>query len=159
MTVVVPYDGSELARAALVRAAEFGTVFDEDVLAVTVIPRGNTEYASERDWIGPNESFDRDSIVSNLREEVDEVAPDGQFRGEFVDRYARSGTIANRVRQIARENDASMLFIGSENAGHMVTSLSSVGSGIAADGEYNVVIVRHRGPTRIDKLEAANPER
>jgi len=43
MTLVVPFDGSDLAEAALVRATEFGSVFDEDVLAISVIPKGNQD--------------------------------------------------------------------------------------------------------------------
>ena len=35
MTFVVPFDGSKLAEAALVRATEYGDVLDEDVVAVT----------------------------------------------------------------------------------------------------------------------------
>ncbi len=31
MAIVVPFDGSELADAPLVRATEFGNAFDEDV--------------------------------------------------------------------------------------------------------------------------------
>jgi len=56
MTLVVPFDGSELAEAALVRATEFGNVLEEDVLAVSVIPKGtptmpeNTA-GSERDEV------------------------------------------------------------------------------------------------------------
>jgi nucleotide-binding universal stress UspA family protein len=58
MTLVVPFDGSELAEAALVRATEFGNVFDEDVVAVSVIPKGDNSYAREHGWIEANEEFD-----------------------------------------------------------------------------------------------------
>lgn len=51
------------------------------------------------------------------------------------------------------------MVVGSENAGHMVTGLSSVGRSIAADEAYGVVIVRHRSPARIRKLEEASPHR
>jgi len=66
MTLVVPFDGSLLAEAALVRATEFGNVFDEDVLAVSIIKKGNTDYAREHGWIGQDEEFDMESIVSKL---------------------------------------------------------------------------------------------
>ncbi|WP_238330966.1 hypothetical protein [Haloglomus irregulare] len=67
MTLVVPFDGSDLAEAALVRATEFGSVFDEDVLAVSVIPKGNKEYAREHGWIGQDKEFDLKSVVSILQ--------------------------------------------------------------------------------------------
>ncbi len=159
MTLVVPFDGSELAEAALVRATEFGTVFDGDVLAVSVIPGDNVDYAGERGWIGPDEPFDLASIVSSLYKRVTDPCPSADFRHEVVDRYAPSGEISTRVRKMAREEDASMVFIGSENAGHLVTAISSVGGAIATDNAYDVVIVRHRGPARIAKLENASPYR
>ncbi|MBP2250595.1 nucleotide-binding universal stress UspA family protein [Halarchaeum solikamskense] len=146
MTFLVPLDGSPLAEAALARAAEAGDAFDEDVLAVSVIPTGNAEYARERGWLEPNEEFDLDRVVSRLHTRLTDTCPSADFRHVVVDRYAPSGTIANRIRGIAHAEDAALVFVGSENAGLIVTSLSSVGSGVAADDAYDVVIVRHRGP-------------
>ena len=40
MTLIVPFDGSLLAEAALVRATEFGNVFDEDHASGTRSGRG-----------------------------------------------------------------------------------------------------------------------
>lgn len=157
MTLVVPFDGSELAEAALVRATEFGNVFEEDVLAVSVVPKGNADYAREHGWIDPDEEFDMGSVVSTLHEQVTDLTPSANFRHKVVDRYAPSGTISNRLRKVAREEDASMVFIGSENAGHVVTSVSSVGGSVAADASYDVVIVRDRSPSRIAKLKDVSP--
>jgi hypothetical protein len=58
---------------------------------------------------------------------------------------------------VAREEDASMVFLGSENAGHLVSAVGSVGSTVATDEAYDVVIVRHRSPAKIAKLENASP--
>lgn len=145
MTFVVPFDGSPLATAALSRAAELGTALDESVLAVTVVPENNTDYARERDWLDDAE-FEMEAVVENLESRVVSIAPDVQFRHEVVDRYAPSGTISKAVRSVAREVDATMVFLGSENAGRLVTSLSSVADGVAADAAYDVVIVRHERP-------------
>jgi nucleotide-binding universal stress UspA family protein len=139
----VPFDGSELATAALVRATEFGTVFDEEVLAVSVLPKGNREYATERDWIEPGDPYDTDAIVAKLREQIQEIDPDVELRHELVDGRMPQRTVANRVRDVARSVDATMVFLGSENAGRLVTNLASIGSSIAADTAYDVVIVRH----------------
>ncbi|WP_324662609.1 universal stress protein [Haloarcula sediminis] len=159
MTLVVPFDGSELAEAALVRATEFGNAFDENVLALSVIPKENTEYARKRDWLRPGEEFDLESVVSTLHEQVTELCPAANFRHKVIGRSARSGAIAKRVRKGAREEDASMVFIGSDNAGHIVTTVSSVGSTVAADDAYDVVIVRHRSPAKIAKLKDSSPHR
>ncbi len=157
MTLLVPFDGSPLAEAALVRATEFATVFDDDVLAVTVVPTDNAEYARERGWLDPDAPFDLQTVVSAVHEQVASLCPSADFRHKLVDRYASAGAIANRVRKIARDEDASMVFVGSENAGHMVTGLSSVGGGIAADETYDVVIVRSRTPARVARLREASP--
>ncbi|HMB50475.1 MAG TPA: universal stress protein [Natronoarchaeum rubrum] len=159
MTLFVPFDGSELAKAALVRATEFGIVFDEDVLAVSVIPEGNADYARERGWIGADEAFDREAITARLHEQVTDLSPSADFGHEIVDRYAPAGTVANRLRDTARKEATSMAFIGSENAGHVVTTFGSVGGSVAADDAYDVVIVRHRRPAKIAKLRNSSPHR
>jgi nucleotide-binding universal stress UspA family protein len=159
MTLVVPFDGSELAEAALVRATEFGTVFEEDVLAVSVIRKGNAKYAREHGWIGPNEEFDMETVVTTLHEQVTDLCPSSDFRHKVVDRYAPSGSVSKAIRKMAEREDASMVFIGSENAGHLVTGVSSVGESIASDDAYDVVIVRHRSPAKIAKLRNTSPHR
>jgi nucleotide-binding universal stress UspA family protein len=158
MTLVVPFDGSELAEAALVRATEFGSEFDEEVLAVSVIPR-STGYARESGWVGEDEEFDMESVVSGLHERVTGLCPSAGFRYEVVDRYAPSGAVATCLRKVAHEEDTSMVFIGSENAGHLVVAVSSVGGTVAADASYDVVIVRHRGPALAGLGNGASHER
>lgn len=155
MTLVVPFDGSELAEAALVRATEFGAVFDDKVLAVSVIPKGNSKYAREKGWIGPDEEFDLQSIVSSLHTRVSDLCPSANFRHELVDRYATPGVTSKRIRKVAKREDAAMVFIGSENAGRIVAGISSVGAGVATDTAYDVVIVRHRSPAKIEKLRTS----
>lgn len=157
MTIVVPFDGSELSEAALVRATEFGTVFDEDVLAVSVIPKGNEQYARDQGWIRQDEAFDLETVVSRLHGQVTDLCPTSDFRHKIVGPYAPSGTIAKQLRKVARREDASMVFIGSENAGHLVTAVSSVGGNIATDESYDVVIVRDRAPSKVAKVRDASP--
>jgi nucleotide-binding universal stress UspA family protein len=157
MTLVVPFDGSELAEAALVRATEFRNVFDEAVLAVSVIPKGNTRYARERGWLTQDEEFELASVVSTLHEQVTDLCPSADFRHKVVDTSAQPGQIAQRLRKVARNEDASMVFIGSENAGRIVTTVSSVGATVATAQSYDVVIVRDRTPSRIAKLNDSSP--
>jgi len=159
MTLVVPFDGSELAAAALVRAAEFSAVLEEPVLAVSVVPEGGASFARERDLIDADEQFEMETVVARLREAVRSLCPDAEFRHLVVDRYARAGTVAKRVRRVAREAEASMVFIGSDNAGRLVTSISSVGGSVATDEAYDVVIVRHSGPAKSARLRGAASQR
>jgi len=159
MTFVVPFDGSELAESALVRAVEFGTVLDERIVAVSVIPDGNTSYARNQGWIDTEETFDLEAVVARLHESVTSYAPSAEFRYDVVGRRATPGTIASRLREQAKDVDASMVFIGSENAGRLVASLSSVGETVAADDAYDVVIVRHRTPSKIERINDTSPFR
>ena len=157
MTLLVPFDASELAEAALIRATEFGAVFENPVLAVSVIPKGDKKYAREQGWLGPNEEYDLQTIVSTLRGQVAKLCPSANFRHVVADRYASSGVISKRLRKLAKREDAAMVFIGSENAGRIVAGISSVGAGVATDTAYDVVIVRHRAPAKIKKLRQNSP--
>jgi nucleotide-binding universal stress UspA family protein len=156
MTLLVPFDGSPLAGAALSRAAQFADTFDDSVVAVAVVPVGDTDYARDCGWIEPGEAFDYDAIVSTLREQVREHAPDAEFRAECVSRGVQAGSIARIIRRTARDLGASMVFVGSDNAGRLVTTLSSVGGNVASDRTYDVVIVRHTAPYPPDGAAAAD---
>ncbi|MBV0902200.1 universal stress protein [Haloarcula salina] len=142
MTFVVPFDGSAYAEAALVRAREFAPAVDETVQAVTVVPRNNARYARERGWLGPGEPFDLDAVVDTLAEQVHEVAPLASFHHETCTREVSGNTIARPIRKFARQEGATMVFIGSDSAGRLTRRLSSVGERVSADVAYDVVIVR-----------------
>jgi nucleotide-binding universal stress UspA family protein len=160
MTFVVPFDGSDLAETALVRAVEFSRVFEEeDVLAVSVVPNNNTGYARDRGWLDSDETFDRTAVVSTLHEQVTDLCPSADFRHILVARYASRGAISNQIRKEAKKEDASMVFIGSENAGKIVTSISSIGGNIATEDAYDVVIVRQHQPAKVNALKDNSPHR
>lgn len=159
MTFVVPFDGTELAETALVRAMEFARVLDELVVAVTVIPVGNRSYAREREWLDPGEPFDLETVVGSVHDKVTRLAPAADFRHRTVDERATAGTIASRVKALALDEDASIVFVGSENAGHLATSLSSVGSTVAAADAYDVHIVRQPVPSKVRMVREQSPYR
>lgn len=159
MTFVVPFDGSTLAETALVRAVEFARVLEERVVAVTVVPKDNETYARARDWLGDDEEFDVERVVSRVHERVTDLAPGADFRHFLVDRRAGAGTIAKHVRRLAVQEEASMVFVGSENAGHIVSEVGSVGGTVAAGGEYDVVIVRQPAPSRVRVVRERSPYR
>ncbi|MEZ3115690.1 universal stress protein [Halobaculum sp. MBLA0147] len=158
MTLLVPYDALELADTALARAAAFGDLLEERVLAVTVVPEHNARYARERGWLAADEPFDRETIHERLREQIREIAPHAATRFERVDRNAPSGTISTRLRRVAASEDTSMVFVGSDSAGRLTRSIASVGSGVAADAAYDVVIVRRPGPSTSETLRDVEPE-
>lgn len=153
MTIVVPFDGSDLSKSALVRAAVLGDAFDEDVLAITIIPKNDAEYARDHGWLDPDEEYDHQTVVGRLHEQATDVAPSADFRHEVVGRYASAGTIATKLRKAAKAADASLVVIGSDNAGHMVTSIHSVGSTVAADEAFDVLIVRRPIPPESSPAE------
>ncbi|MFB6105766.1 MAG: universal stress protein [Halobacteriaceae archaeon] len=146
MTFLVPFDGSRLAVTALDRASEFGADRDEGVVALTVVPE-DAEYARERGWLGSEETFDVDRVASRLSQQVADRAPDATFRYVTVtasDPVASTTLeIVRAIREVAVEVDATVLFIGSENAGRVSTPVTSVGSPISEDPQYDVHIVRH----------------
>lgn len=142
MTYVVPFDGTPLARAALSRADEFAAAMDEPVLAVTVVPRGNADFARTRDLLDEDEPYDFDTVVERLRAQVEELCPGAELQVNPTDRYAPPGQIANDIRDMATAAGATLVVIGSENAGRMVSTISTVGGSVATDDDYDVLIVR-----------------
>ena len=80
MTLLVPFDGSPLAEAALSRAVRFSESLDEPLVAVSVIPQQNATYAREQGWLEADEPFEMDAVVAHLREQVAELAPEATFR-------------------------------------------------------------------------------
>ena len=144
MTFVVPFDGSALGEAALGRAVELGDALDESVVAVSVVPRGNVRYARKRGWLDAGEPFDLEAVVSRLRDSVETLAPSIAFRHATVGQSASASEIGRELRAVARDVDASVVFVGSENAGRIVLSMTTVGSNVATDTAYDVYLVRSR---------------
>lgn len=87
------------------------------------------------------------------------LVPEADYRHAVVDRYAPTSTIANRVCRMATEEDASMVFVGSENAGRLVSTVSSVGNAVSSRADYDVVIVRNRRPSKVATLRRTSPHR
>ncbi|WP_436900507.1 universal stress protein [Halovenus halobia] len=156
MSLIVPFDNSPLAKAALVRARQFDQILEEGVIVVSVIPAQNAEYARERGWIGEDEPFDGEQIVATLREAVEAVAPDAEFEYITVDRFAPHGVIGNKIRKFARNNGATIVFLGSQNAGRIVRS-TSVGASVVTDRSYDTMVVSGAQLPEIPKLEEKLP--
>jgi len=97
MTFVVPFDGSNLAEAALVRAVEYGTALQEDIAAVTVVPE-RKGYARQKGWIEEGEAYDVEAVVESLRERVRSLAPDASFEYERI-RGVPAGSATRRTRR------------------------------------------------------------
>jgi len=152
MTFVVPLAGSNLAEAALVRAVESGTALQEDIAAVTVVPE-RKGYARQKGWIEEGEAYDVEAVVESLRERVRSLAPDASFEYERIREFPPEAQLAEHVERLARAHDPSVVFLGSENVGRVVTPLTSVGVHVAAEETYDVFIVRHAGPPKVDTVE------
>ncbi|RKD88972.1 universal stress protein [Halopiger aswanensis] len=152
MTFVVPFDGSELAEAALVRAVEYGTALEENVAAVTVVPE-RKRYARDKGWIDEDEPYDVETVVESLREQVLALAPDATYDYERIREFPPEAQLAEHVERLARTHDPSVVFLGSENVGRIVTPLTSVGVHVAADEEYDVFVVRRAAPPRVKGID------
>lgn len=149
---MVPFDGSYLAEVALVRATEYAEALDEDVTAVSVIP-DDEAYAQDKEWLEADQPFDIETVTSGIHQQVVDIAPQVSFRYDRTDNAA-AGTIATAIKEVAEELYPSVVFLGSENAGQIVTPLTSVAGKVGAEAHYDVHIVRHRSPTPIQRIEA-----
>jgi nucleotide-binding universal stress UspA family protein len=146
MTLLVPFDGSELSEAALERATEFADFTGENVVALTVIP-DESEYALSRNWLDAEDPFNPDAIAERFRERVADIAPEADFRYEVPEDVSSMASITTDVirtiRAAAHDVEASVIFIGSENAGRVSSPVSSVGAPVSEDPGYDVYIIRH----------------
>jgi len=147
MTVLAPFDGSRLSKTALKRAATFGESWDEEVVALTVVPE-DASFAVERGWIADESQFDPTVLCEKFGERVAEIAPEATFRCEIPDDSEEPTATAiddvtRTVRHVAAEIEASVIFIGTENAGRISSPVTSVGSPLSKDPQYDVHIVRH----------------
>lgn len=148
MTLLVPFDGSDLSIAALERAAEFGEVLDQEVVVLAVVPADH-EYARERGWVTEDEAFEPELFALELRDRAADVAPEATFRTEHPtdpedEPYASTTmNIVRTIRQVAGEIDADVVFVGSENAASVSQPLTSVGAPVSNDPRYDVHVVRH----------------
>lgn len=148
MTLLVPFDGADLSKAALRRATEFGEMLDQEVLVLSVIPTDEA-YARERGWVEESEPFEPELFTLELRDQAAEIAPEATFRSERPtdpqdEPFASATTnIVRTIRRVAGEVDADILFIGSENAGRVSQPLTSIGANVSNDPRYDVHIVRH----------------
>ena len=154
--LIVPFDNSPLSRAALVRARQFDQILEEGVIAVSVIPSQNAQYARERGWLADTDPFDDDQIVATLRDGVAEIAPDATFEYITIDRWAPHGVIGNKIRKFARSNDATIVFLGSQDAGRLVRSVS-VGSSVVTDRGYDTMIISNPELPEIPTLDEVVP--
>jgi nucleotide-binding universal stress UspA family protein len=142
----VPFDGSRLAESALLRAAAYADLVDTPVHAHVVIPRGNAEYAREHGWLDRGADFDIETVVVNVREAVTDLVPAAAFDYDVVNRHAPRGVVAKKLRESAIAEGATVVFVGSENAGRVVGPMTTVGSSVVADDRYDVHIVRQELP-------------
>jgi nucleotide-binding universal stress UspA family protein len=169
MTYLVPFDGTDLSEAALAKAHLHAQALDEvspaiskelvherpvEIVAVSVIPN-NPRYARDSGWIQDKDEFEVRDVANMLHKQVTEIAPDAQFNWEHVGKRARAGIISNEIRSYAEDTNTDIVFIGSENAGRVVSTVSSVGRQVATETDFDVCIVRHPySPEVMERLKS-----
>jgi nucleotide-binding universal stress UspA family protein len=146
VTLLVPFDGSDLSEAALKRAREFATYRDEEVVVLTVVP-DDESFAAERGWIEPGESYDPEAVCTAFERRVEEIDADATFRCEHPSPAAHPtataiDNVTHTIRSVAADLGVSIIFIGSENAGRVSMPVTSVGGPLSTDANYDIHIVR-----------------
>lgn len=144
MTFIVPFDGTPLARAALARACTYGEALVEEVLAVSVVPDDDL-YAMEKGWVDSTDEFEQVAVAGTLEQMVADVDTDAVFEWRPTSEPSAEAII-EEIETVTASVQPAAVFLGSENAGQIVTPLSSVGGGVAADEDYDVHIVRKWAP-------------
>lgn len=150
MIALVPFDGSDLSKAALGRAKEYADALEGwAIVAVSVIP-DDERYARSRGWVDDVFSFEK--VVSHLEDEVAEIAPKAAFEHRAIGGYTTKGTIATEISSMIRKYGPRIVFIGSDNVGRIATPVTSVGGRAASTGDFDVYVVRKTKPSEIEGL-------
>jgi len=149
MTILTPFDGSDLAQTALKRAETFAASRDEALVALTVVP-DDPAFAVERGWVDGESEYDQAELCREFEQQVEAISTRARFRCEEPDdsdvlTATATDDITRTIRQVAADLEVSVIFIGTENAGRISTPVTSVGSPLSKDPKYDVHIVRHTG--------------
>ncbi|WP_302081181.1 universal stress protein [Salinibaculum rarum] len=140
MVFLVPFDGSPVAKAALTRAVEHGKALGEEIVAVSLVPTGAT-YAERRKWIQPDEDFAAETASTELQRKIDEATDDAERNFDESSAQSLDGGISDRIQQVAKDVDASVLFVGTDDTSEDDRLTTPFGP-VAADGAYDVHLVR-----------------
>lgn len=149
---LVAYDGSEYAKGGLIRAVEYADPSHVEVEAFSVVP-DSARFAREQGWVSTTDAYEFGRVVGELHEQVTTLAPEASFHYASLDGAAPPGQIASEIRRRAMDRGADVVFVGSENAGRIITTVSSVASVVASEQEYDVHIVRTR-PREMTDIDA-----
>lgn len=136
MVFLVPFDGSPLADAALDRAVSYAAALDTEVVAVSLIPTGS-DYAQRRRRVDPDENFAAETAASDLRRKIEEATDDAELHYEDVSAHSPNELSAT-IRQVARDVDASVVFLGSADTEDIVVPIADLDD----EDAYDVHIVR-----------------
>jgi nucleotide-binding universal stress UspA family protein len=136
VTYLVAFDGRPRSTAALRRAAALAEDTDARLVVGSVLPTDEA-FAEAYDLLEDGE-YDLSGAADRLRRRAREVAPDAAFRAERVDTYAGKGRIADRLRRMALDESADLVFLGTDGAGRVVRRLSRVED----DAAYDLFVVR-----------------
>jgi nucleotide-binding universal stress UspA family protein len=151
VTFLVPYDDSNLAKAALVRAGEYADALDEDVTALSVIPEDAPGYARRKDWVEDGDDFSVRDVAETLHDRVTDWESSAAFRYERAS-SPDSATIADEIQEVARETAPAVVFLGSDNVGEVATPVS-VAEKVTDREKYDVHLVRAWSPTAVQQIE------
>lgn len=141
MTVMVAFDGSALSEAALRRGAELGDTLDTPLVATSVVPT-DPLYARKQGWVMPEATYDPETQAESLASRVAELAPEASFNLETLGHDVGPRDVAKQLRATAYDMDAEVVVLGSENAGRVVSPVSSVADTVVSSVLYDVYIVR-----------------
>ena len=140
MVFLVPYDGSRVAQAALDRAVAHGKALDEEVVAVSFVPTGS-EYAERRKWIEPNDQFAAETARSTLQRKIEEATDESERVLTESSASAPHDGVVDRIKQVADDIDASVLYVGTQENGESDDLLTPFGT-VSPRGSYDVHLVR-----------------
>lgn len=137
-SILVPFDGSQGAEAALAKAAALASLCGAEVMLLTVY-RHHSLLEASMHMVRPDQPDDLDEIMRDHARKVAErgkaLAAEGGVPAPRA--FAKGGPVARTITSFAREHGNDLIVIGSRGLGslegvllgsvsHKVTSLSEI---------------------------------
>jgi len=142
-SILVPFDGSQGAEAALAKAAELARLCGAALTLLTVY-RNHSLLEASMHMVRPDQPEDLDDIMRNHAREVAErgkvLAAEGGIQNPRA--FVKAGPVARTITGFARDHGHDLIVIGSRGLGSLEgVLLGSVSHKVTSLAETPVLVV------------------
>jgi nucleotide-binding universal stress UspA family protein len=152
--ILVPLDGSELARAAIAPAEKMAKTFNASLVFCTVVTTDWVAYAGLEAPAVYQDVFD--DMKKNAQENLEKAAAESRKRGFQVECFIGVGVVSDEIQRVAREQKADLIVLsthGRSGPGRWV--MGSTADALVRRSHLPCLLVRSPGTKSRRKAGAA----